>query len=113
MDLELPTLTEVILFTYSFAFGYAILVYLIFRLGLKLNISFLTYWFIAFLFSGISTWFLYYFKFLDLREISPGFKSFSLLLGNLAARVSVFSFLVLAFFTFMYRLFMNAKKNDD
>ncbi|MCB1141178.1 MAG: hypothetical protein H7A24_01690 [Leptospiraceae bacterium] len=112
MGLELPTLTEVLILTYSSVLGFYLLSVIVVRIR-KSNISFLFRWFLIYLLSGLSVWFYYFFRFLNLREISPGFKSFSILLGNLAARVSVFSFLVTALFYFAYLLFLGSREKNE
>lgn len=108
MSEPLPGFQEVftvnLIFAAVFLFIYTLYFYFSSR-----TYPFLLKAFLVFLSAGLSSWFYYFFRFWNVRDISPGLKSFPIFIGNLSARISVFGFLSVAL---VYFIFLSLRRNE-
>ncbi|HMV79418.1 MAG TPA: hypothetical protein PL048_26395 [Leptospiraceae bacterium] len=102
MSESLPGFQEVLILNILFSAGFAFIYTAYFYFSSK-KYPFLMKSFLVFFSGGVSSWFYYFFRFWNVREISPGLRSFPIFIGNLSARIAVFGFLitVLAYFIFL------------
>lgn len=108
MSEPLPGFQEVLILNLFLAGGFSIVYTMYFYFSSK-KFPFLLKSFIIFLSAGFSSWFYYFYRFWNVREISPGLKSFPIFIGNLSARIAVFGFLITVL---LYFIFLSVKKKN-
>lgn len=109
MSDPLPGFQEVFLLNLILTAGFAA-VYTVYFYFSSRKYPFLLKSFLVFLSAGLSSWFYYFFRFWNVREISPGLRSFPIFIGNLSARIAVFGFLTVAL---IYFIFISIRKKED